>query len=233
MRPSPLLHPLAVLRSITGLTQKQMGDFVDRAARTIQAIELRKMPLTDELALRIAEATGVDEAWLFAGDPNTPPRKGLTLVQAGRGEGEYTKADFEFHRAFVETGYLTYEEWQATRAQAKAEGRLAQADEMHSRKLLVLETQSEYLKLLDDDLKNELRLILSKSEHAEDRRLVRWKIRRFFEELAKEFSMEIPKTGISINTLKHAKPVELAPEFSAKVTPSKVGGARKQRHTKR
>ena len=233
MRPSPLLHPLAVLRSIAGVTQKQMGDFVDRAARTIQAIELRKMPLTDELALRIAEATGVDEAWLFAGDPSTPPRKGLTLIQAGRGEGEYTRADYEFHRAFVETGYLTYEEWQATRAKAKAEGRLAQADEMHARKLLVLETQSEYLKLLDDDLKNELRLILSKSEHAEDRRLVRWKIRRFFEELAKEFSMEIPKTGISINTLKHAKPIELAPESSAKEAPPTAKTARKQRHTKR
>jgi transcriptional regulator with XRE-family HTH domain len=212
MRPSPLLHPLAVLRKIAGLTQQQLGDFVNRAARTIQSIELRKLPLTEELALRIAEATGVDEAWLFAGDPAQPPVKGMTLVQAGRGKGEYTRADYEFHRAFVETGYLTYEDWQATRSKAKAEGKLAEADEMHSRKLLVLETQSEFLKLLDDDLKNELRLILSKTEHADNRRLVRWKIRRYFEDLAREFALDIPKTGVSDKTLQHAKPIVLVPE---------------------
>jgi transcriptional regulator with XRE-family HTH domain len=206
MRRSPLLHPLAVLRITAGLTQKAMGDFVNRAARTIQSIELRKMPLTAELALRIAEATGVDEAWLFAGDPNTPPRKGLILIQAGRGEGEYTKDDYEFYRAYVETGTWTYDEWKATREKAKAKGKLAEAEELPARKLLVVEKQVEFIKLIDDDLKNELRLILSKTEFSDDMRLVRWKIRRFMEDLAKEFSLEIPKTGISVKSLAHANP---------------------------
>jgi transcriptional regulator with XRE-family HTH domain len=206
MRRSPLLHPLAVLRITAGLTQQEMGDLVNRAARTIQSIELRKMPLTQELALRIAEATGVDETWLFAGDPNSPPRKGLTLIQAGKGEGEYTRADYEFYRAYVETGTWTYDEWKATRDKAKAQGKLAEADQLHSLKLQVVEKQVEFIKLIDDDLKNELRLILSKTEFSDHMRLVRWKIRRYFEDLAKEFSLDIPKTGISVKSLAHANP---------------------------
>jgi transcriptional regulator with XRE-family HTH domain len=226
MRHSPLLHPLAVLRILIQLTQKELGDFVNRAARTIQSIELRKLPLTEELALRIAEATGVDEAWLFAGDPSIPPRKGLTLIQAGRGEGEYTKADYEFYRSYVETGFLTYDEWRGSREKAKAKGKLAEADELHSRKLLVLGEQMELIKLIDDDLKNELRLILSATEYRDDKRLVRWKIRRFFEDLAKEFSLAIPKTGISIKTLSQAKTIapptaEIAKAVCAKASKAK------------
>lgn len=214
MRVSPLLHPLAVLRTTIGITQKQMGDFVNRAARTIQSIELGKMPLTDELALRIAEATGVDEAWLAEGNPTIPPRKGLTLIQAGKGAGEYTKADYEFYRAYVETSVWGDGEWAATLKQAEAKGDKSKVLEIGLRKVEVLEKQNEIVTLIDKSLANELELILIKTRMSGDMRLVRWKARRLLENLAKEFSLEIPKTAISTETLKLAIPI---PQSSADV----------------
>ena len=145
MRVSPLLHPLAVLRTTIGITQKEMGDFVNRAARTIQSIELRKMPLTAELALRIAEATGVDEAWLFAGDAKVPPVKGVTLFNAGRGEGEYTKADYEFYRAYIETRLWDQKALEETLKKAKAEGKQAEVVEIMETKLDLMARQKWFV----------------------------------------------------------------------------------------
>ena len=45
MRPSPLRHPLAVLRQIIGLTQKDFAKLVGKSTTTIQAIELGKLQL--------------------------------------------------------------------------------------------------------------------------------------------------------------------------------------------
>ena len=91
MRKSPLRHPVAVLRTTVGLTQKEMGALVNRAARTIQAVELGNLPLSEGLAMRFAEATGIGIGWLLDGDANTPPWKA--------GGGLYTRDDFEQHRA--------------------------------------------------------------------------------------------------------------------------------------
>jgi transcriptional regulator with XRE-family HTH domain len=207
MRPSPLAHPLAVLRTTIGLTQKQMGALVNRAARTIQSIELGKLPLTEELALRLAEATGVDEAWLFADDPQAPLRKGMTLLQAGRGHGAYTKEDYEYHRASLETPIVTKDQLAAAIAKAKAEGR----DEVDVpilglQKSVVRKKQMEIIDLIDRDLGNQLRFILAQTEATDDMRLVRWKLRRFLENLAREFSLEIGQTGISIKSLDLGNP---------------------------
>ena len=80
------------------------------------------MRLTHSLALRIAKATGVDEAWFFAGDAKVPPAKGLTLMNAGRGKGEDTKADYEFYRALVEIEAKSrdHKAWEATVKNAAA-----------------------------------------------------------------------------------------------------------------
>ena len=94
MRNSPLRHPLAVLRTKLGLTQKEMADLVGRAARTIQSVELGTMPLSEGLARVIAEATGVGVGWLLEGDPTAPPRQ--------EGGGTYTRGDFERRRAGLE-----------------------------------------------------------------------------------------------------------------------------------
>jgi transcriptional regulator with XRE-family HTH domain len=215
MRPSPLAHPLAVLRTTIGLTQKQMGALVDRAARTIQSIELGKLPLTEELALRLAEATGVDEAWLFAGDPQAPLRKGMALLQAGRGRGAYTKEDYEYHRACLETPIVTKDQLAAAIAKAKAEGRdEVDVPVLGLQKSAVRKKQMEIIDLIDRDLVNQLRFILAQTEQTDDMRLVRWKLRRFLEDLAREFSLEIGQTGISIKSLELANPKPL-PQVAA------------------
>ena len=198
MQRSPLLHPLAILRKTIGLTQKEMGDLVNRAARTIQSIELNKLPLTEELALRIAEATGVDEAWLFAGDPSVPPEKGVTLVNAGRGDGEYTKADYEFYRAYVETKLWDDKAFEETIKKAKAEGKQAAVVELIETKMNLMDRQKWFVENADKKLLTELELILIQTSMNENLRLARWKIRRFLDDLAKEFSIKIPKLKDSI-----------------------------------
>ena len=218
MRRSPLLHPVAVLRTTIGLTQKQLGDFVNRAARTIQSIELGKLPLTEELALRIAEATGVDEAWLFAGNPHTPPIKGIILIHAGRGKGEYTKADYEYYRAYVETPIVSDPIWKPVFEDAKAKGSNEVDIPLEAlTKAGVLKKQQEILDLIERDLITQLRMILAQSESTKDMRLLRWKIRRFLEDLAKEFSLEIGETGISIQSLQYAG----APPLPSEAEPAK------------
>jgi DNA-binding XRE family transcriptional regulator len=73
MRVSPLRHPLAVLRNILGLNQKEMGDIASCSSHTIQAVELKNLELSEDLALRINAATGISVGWLLAGDPSAPP----------------------------------------------------------------------------------------------------------------------------------------------------------------
>ena len=73
MRPSKLLHPVAVLRQILDLKQKELADLLECSADTIRSIELRRLGLSEELAERIAEATYVGVAWLLAGDPKAEP----------------------------------------------------------------------------------------------------------------------------------------------------------------
>ncbi len=207
MRNSPLRHPLAILRITIGLTQKELGALVNRAARTIQSIELGHLPLTEELALRLAEATGVDEAWLFAGNPQTPPLKGLSLRQAGRAEGVYTKADYEYHRAYVETPLVTRDQLEAAVAEAEAKGSNdLDVPALGVQKSFVRKKQMEFIDLIDRDLTNQLAYILAQTKVTDDMRLVRWKLRRLLEDLAKEFSIKHPQTGVSLQGLELANP---------------------------
>jgi transcriptional regulator with XRE-family HTH domain len=72
MRRSPLRTTLAVLRSELGLSQEQFGKLVRRSRPTIQAIELGKLRLTEDLAATISAETGVSARWLLEGDPDKP-----------------------------------------------------------------------------------------------------------------------------------------------------------------
>src|SRR3954469_21665123 len=103
MRPSPMRHLLAVLRTTIGLTQKQMAELSGRAARTIQAVELGKLALSEELALRLAKETGVDESWLLAGDVSVPPQRGKALLGFAVEDRPYERKDYEWQRAFNES----------------------------------------------------------------------------------------------------------------------------------
>ncbi len=65
MRISPQRHTLAVLRSIIGITQKEMAQVAECSPPTIQAIELGKLKLSEKLGGLIALRTGVALKWLL------------------------------------------------------------------------------------------------------------------------------------------------------------------------
>lgn len=87
MRVSLLKHPLAVLRTTIGLGQKEMAELVGRSVRTIQAVELNTLPLSEDLGKTIAVKTGVSLKWLMDGNPDAP------IVE--HNGGPYTKEIFE------------------------------------------------------------------------------------------------------------------------------------------
>ncbi len=95
MRPSKLQHPLAVLRNMIGLGQKEMADLLGCSASTIQSIELRRLPISGKLAQRASEETSVSVGWLMCGDPAVPP-----MVDSGE---EFTFEAYEVRRAMLMT----------------------------------------------------------------------------------------------------------------------------------
>jgi len=88
MRPSPLRHPVAVLRLLLGLSQQGFANLTRRSRPTVKAVELCKLSLSEKFAEDISAATGIDPRWLLAGDPSTPPRR-------LDGPGDYSREYFE------------------------------------------------------------------------------------------------------------------------------------------
>ena len=82
-------HVIAYVRQSLNLTQSELGALAGSSAPTIQALELGKLPLSEDLALRLNEATGVRSQWLLANDLGNPPpspselRKQFASAQAG------------------------------------------------------------------------------------------------------------------------------------------------------
>ncbi len=107
MRPSPLRHPLAVLRQIIDVTQQQVADLAECSRPTIQAIELRKLDLSENLAQRIAYQTGICPSWLLAGDVAHPPT-------CGSGP-PFTKETFETEQASLKRPAIRLGELEAIR----------------------------------------------------------------------------------------------------------------------
>jgi DNA-binding XRE family transcriptional regulator len=87
MRRSPQRHTLAILRTLIGLTQKEMAHLINRKRPTIQAIELGKLELSLNLAQQINIQTGVSTEWLLTNDITRPP-----IAQDG---APFTKPTFE------------------------------------------------------------------------------------------------------------------------------------------
>ena len=73
MKPSKFRHSLAVLRATCGLGQKEIAARVGCATITIQKVENLGLKLSEGLAARIADETGVDLGWLLRGDASAPP----------------------------------------------------------------------------------------------------------------------------------------------------------------
>jgi transcriptional regulator with XRE-family HTH domain len=190
MRPSPLRHPLAVLRTAIGLTQKELAGLTGRAARTIQSIELGHLPLSEELALRIAKETGVDESWLLQGDTGIPPQRGPALLAFAKDNGPYTREDYEWQRAFNEEPTAPESELAGAVKKGASEGRIsvtrAQA------KAMVKLAEPVMLESRDEKLLAAMTSFLKQTIKSPDALLVRWKLRRLLEELAKARSVELP-----------------------------------------
>ena len=87
MQPSPLKHVLAIVRTTVGLTQKELAAVLGCSVPTIQSIELGRLKLSEGLAQRVVENTGVDLACLLHNDPSQP-----VLDQTGQ---PYTRAEFD------------------------------------------------------------------------------------------------------------------------------------------
>jgi len=196
MRLSPLRHPLAILRLTIGLTQNEMADMVGRAARSIQAIELGKLPLSEELALLIAQATGIDPGWLLENNPATPPRKGLTAAHAGDTTGVYTREDYELHRSIMESPIATAKEAKAAiRAAAKNTFKIDGQDHVNipvsvtKRALIIAKKDAQ--RSQDKIICKALDQLLAQTSATAASDLIRWKIRRFIQTIADENSVAL------------------------------------------
>jgi transcriptional regulator with XRE-family HTH domain len=86
-------HVLTMLRRILGMKQSAFASLVGCSTATIQSIEPIKsrMTLSEDLAKRTAQETGVDVGWLLKNDPTAQP-----VTNWG---DPYTIAEFDLHRA--------------------------------------------------------------------------------------------------------------------------------------
>jgi hypothetical protein len=104
MRPSPLRHPLAVLRQLVGISQKQLADLVGKSTSAIQRIELKELDLSEELAHKISLETGISMKWLLDGDPSVPPFGDFNNNPFLSDGNKFSKTVFERRRADREAG---------------------------------------------------------------------------------------------------------------------------------
>ncbi len=93
MRPSPQRHTLAVLRTVIGLTQKEMASLLECSVPTVQAIELGKLRMSMKLAGLLFAQTSVDLDWLMNDDVSQPP--------TDYEDNPYTRATFEQTQAML------------------------------------------------------------------------------------------------------------------------------------
>lgn len=89
-------HPLATLRRLICLKQKEMADLIGCSLPTVQAIEYGKLKLSDKLATLISQKTGVDSFSLRAG------LAAASLVGLRDHDGKpYTRKTYEHHQALL------------------------------------------------------------------------------------------------------------------------------------
>src|SRR5438552_17711905 len=101
MRTSPLRHNLARLRLFLNLGQKEMADLAGCSRRAIQSVELRTLKLSEELARKISNETGIAVDWLLENDLKAP----LTSVRLG----PFRIEDYNETRALRDLGATSVE----------------------------------------------------------------------------------------------------------------------------
>ena len=192
MRPSPLRHTLAILRTTIGLTQKQLAGLVDRAPRTIQSIELEHLPLSEDLALRVAHETGVDESWLLQGDTSVPPRRGAALQAIRPAHRPYNREDYEWQRAYNESPAAPQSELADVVRKGPKTGEKSLRLSLPQAKAAVHAARPVLLESADEKLLAAMSHFLKHTIRASDALLVRWKLRRLLETLAAERFIALP-----------------------------------------
>ena len=91
-------HPLAVLRSIIGKTQAEMAGLLEYSLPTIQSIETGRLKLSERLACKISDETGIELAWILG-------RNSAAWPKDVRGE-PFTLETFERHQSAGPAGQV-------------------------------------------------------------------------------------------------------------------------------
>jgi transcriptional regulator with XRE-family HTH domain len=65
-------HNLARLRQELGLTQVALGGMIGRSQATVKAVEIGRLPLSEDLATLISVVLGTDKQWLLKNDLSAP-----------------------------------------------------------------------------------------------------------------------------------------------------------------
>ena len=86
MRASSKKTPAAVLRSIIGIKVPEMAELLQCSTATIQSIESGRLKVTDMIAFKMYDQTGVSIQWLQGGDAKRP------MTAEGK---PYTRAAYE------------------------------------------------------------------------------------------------------------------------------------------
>ena len=200
MRPSPLRHTLAILRTTIGLTQKELAGLVDRAPRTIQSIELEHLPLSEDLALRIAHETGVDESWLLQGDTSVPPRRGAALQAIRHRQRPYNREDYEWQRSYNEAPTAPQSELADVVKKGPQAGAKYLRLSLPQAKAMVHAARPVMLESSDEKLLAAMAHFLKATYRNPDALLVRWKLRRLLETLAEERSIPLPSRELGADS---------------------------------
>jgi hypothetical protein len=86
MRPSSKKIPAAVLRSIIGIKDSEMAELLQCSPATIHSIESGRLKVSDMMAMKMYDQTGVSPNWLRGGDPKRP------ITEEGK---PYTRAAYD------------------------------------------------------------------------------------------------------------------------------------------
>ena len=90
---------VSVLRSIIGISAKELAELTGRSIHTIKSLESGRLALSEELALKMSIETGVCAQWLVNGDPQAKPiPNDLNPIPPDHPSGIFTKKYFEERR---------------------------------------------------------------------------------------------------------------------------------------
>ena len=84
---------MAVLRQVLDMKTPEFAEVCGLSLSAIEKLETGRLKLSDEVAFRIAQETGV-EAWLLAGDVAAPPRRLAKGSRERIGKGEYRTIEY-------------------------------------------------------------------------------------------------------------------------------------------